>query len=132
VPVNDQTLIRGAQLYQADCAFCHGGMVKQVSPLGAGSYPGAPQFLRRSHEMDDPDGHIYWVIEHGIRFTGMPGWKDSLSQQDLWTLVNFLKHYKHLPPAVQYAWEKMPASPVVAAKNGLPGPGPTAPASGAK
>jgi mono/diheme cytochrome c family protein len=127
VPVNDATLIHGAQLYQADCAFCHGGIHAAVSPMGQDSYPGAPQFLKRSHAMGDPPGQIFEVIDHGIRFTGMPGWEHAMSSQDVWTLVNFLKQYKNLPPAVETAWEQMPPSPVLAVKNGTLA-APTAPA----
>lgn len=56
---------------------------------------------------DDPEGWTYWKIEHGIRWTGMPSWKDTLSDQQIWTLALFLKHMDHLSPAAEQAWQKV-------------------------
>jgi mono/diheme cytochrome c family protein len=56
---------------------------------------------------DDPEGLSYWRIEHGIRWTGMPSWKATLSEQQIWTLALFLKHMDKLPPAPEQAWQKL-------------------------
>jgi hypothetical protein len=48
---------------------------------------------------DDPEGWTFWKIKHGIRWTGMPAWKDELSDQQIWTLALFLKHMDKLPTA---------------------------------
>lgn len=108
--MNDATLTRGAQLYQGNCAVCHGGANYRTSDLHHDVYPGAPQFLTK-HAMKDPDGQIYFVIKQGIRFTGMPAWANNISDADIWTIVDFLKHIDTLPPQVQAAWKQMPMSP---------------------
>ncbi|HUO60647.1 MAG TPA: cytochrome c [Candidatus Acidoferrales bacterium] len=110
VPVNDQTLIRGAEVYQGNCAVCHGGAHYEVSLLHKAVYPGVPQFLKGGGP-DDPDQNVFYVIKHGIRFTGMPAWEYNMSDADIWTVVNFLKNMEHLPPAVQAKWNQMPMSP---------------------
>jgi mono/diheme cytochrome c family protein len=53
---------------------------------------------------DDPDGVSFWKIKHGIRLTGMPSFGSTLSDQEIWTLVLFLKHMDKLPPVAQQAW----------------------------
>lgn len=138
VPVNDQTLIQGAALYQANCAVCHGGANYQRSGLREGVYPGVPQFIRVNegnhgserhghHERRGPDDGGFYVIKHGIRFTGMPAWKYSMSDDQIWSVVNFMQHMNHLPPDVQQAWQKMPMSPIAPPQNspvpGNSGPG---------
>ncbi len=124
VAVNDQTLMHGAAIYQANCAVCHGGANYQRSGLRDGVYPGAPQFVHVDegshggehhgghHAHNGPDEFGYYVIKHGIRFTGMPAWKYSLSDDDIWSVVNFMHAMNHLPPDVQAAWQKMPMSPI--------------------
>ena len=54
---------------------------------------------------DDPEGWTFWKIKQGIRWTGMPAWKDSLSDDQIWKITLFLKHMDKLPPAPQAAWQ---------------------------
>jgi mono/diheme cytochrome c family protein len=143
VAVNDQTLMEGAKLYQGNCAVCHGGENYTKSPLGKGVYPGAPQFMRfvefeRTHpnfkmrkmspaqEQARAD-HGFYVIKHGIRFTGMPGWKYNMTDTQIWEVVNFMHNMGHLPPDVAAAWKEMPMSPIP-----VPVAAPAAPAKAAK
>lgn len=112
VPVNGQTLMRGARIYQANCAICHGGANYRMSPLHKGAYPGAPQFLVKGGP-GDPPAVVFYTIKHGIRFTAMPAWKYNLSDLDIWSVTNFTRQIGKLPPQVQQAWEQMP-SPIPA------------------
>lgn len=128
VAVNDQTLMAGAKLYEGNCAACHGGENYTRSPLGRGVYPGAPQFMRfvefmRTHpnfkmhkgtpaQEQARDDHSFFVIKHGIRFTGMPAWKYNMTDTEIWEVVNFMHHMGHLPPEVAAAWKEMPMSPI--------------------
>jgi hypothetical protein len=39
------------------------------------------------------DGQLKWIIENGIRFTGMPSFGDGLLKDDeMWHIVRFLRH----------------------------------------
>ena len=44
------------------------------------------------------DGELFWVIENGIRFTGMPGWSTGTpgGEEDSWKLVQFIRHLPQL------------------------------------
>jgi len=59
---------------------------------GKGLYPKPPD-LRKAETQGLSDGEIFWIIENGVRFTGMPafgGGKDSAN--DSWKLVLFIRH----------------------------------------
>jgi mono/diheme cytochrome c family protein len=105
-PLTDANLIAGIQLYAKHCAICHGTAQgdASASPVAIGEYPKPPQLATDGVE-DDPEGVTFWKIDHGIRWTGMPSWKATLSHQQMWTLALFLKHMDKLPPTPEQAWQ---------------------------
>ncbi len=108
VPLNDKNLIAGVQLFAKHCAICHGTAQgdASASAVAKGEYPAPPQLATDGVE-DDPPGYSFWKIKHGIRWTGMPSWKGTLTDQQIWTLALFLKHMNKLPPAAQQAWQQV-------------------------
>jgi mono/diheme cytochrome c family protein len=80
----------GSMTYDKNCAFCHGSLKEPVSPMRKNFYPSVPALM--THTPDDPDGHLFYVIKYGVRFTGMPGWSGVLSDDDIWKTVTFLKN----------------------------------------
>ncbi len=113
VAMTDAGLIEGIQLYAKHCTLCHGTAAGNASttPIAKGEYPKPPQLATEGVE-DDPEGWTFWKIKHGIRWTGMPSWKDELNDQQIWTLALFLKHMDHLPPGPKAVWQQLtrPAS----------------------
>ncbi len=108
VALTDENLLAGVKLYGQHCAICHGTANgdASASPVAKGLYPPPPQLATDGVE-DDPEGFSFWKITHGIRLTGMPSWKGSLTDQQIWTLALFLKHMDKLPPAVAPAWQNI-------------------------
>ena len=53
---------------------------------------------------DDPPGVTYWKITHGIRFTAMPSFDRTLTEQQVWQVALFLAHMNKLPASVETAW----------------------------
>ena len=108
VALNDANLIAGVKLYGDNCVFCHGTAKGDAaaSSLAKGEYPPPPQLATDGVE-DDPEGYSFWKIKHGVRLTGMPSWKEALTDQQIWTLALFLKHMDKLPPAAQEEWAKV-------------------------
>jgi thiosulfate dehydrogenase len=100
----DQNLIDGMKIYTMNCATCHGSLDRKPAALGASFYPPAPNLI--SDPPDDPEWHTFYTIRTGIRYTGMPSWEKTLSEEDMWKLTSFLFHMDKLPPAVQEYWEK--------------------------
>ena len=89
-PAPDPAVLQqGQHLYKQNCDMCHGDS-QHAGPLHNAVYPKAPPLLLKPP--DDPDSRIYWVIDHGIRFTGMPAWGHQLNSDQIWSIVVFLKH----------------------------------------
>ncbi len=78
----------GAQVYTAQCAGCH-GLYGQNSPFGKTMFPMAPQLWAPHGNgvvgvSDDPVGETYWKVANGIRLSGMPSFRSSLSETQMW------------------------------------------------
>ena len=99
----DQNLEDGMKLYTMNCALCHGGLDRKPSTLATSFYPPPPNLI--SDPPDDPEWHIYYVIRTGARYTGMPAWDKTLTEQDMWKLTMLLSHMDKLPPGVQDYWK---------------------------
>ena len=108
VTLTDANLIAGIGLFGKHCAVCHGTAKGGASAtaIAKGLYPPPPQLATDGVE-DDPEGVSFWKIKHGIRWTAMPSWKDTLNDQQIWTLALFLKHMDKLPPAAEQAWQQV-------------------------
>ena len=108
VPLTDANLTEGVRLYAQHCAYCHGTAAGDTAatPLARGEAPRPPQLATDGVE-DDPEGVTFWKVKHGIRFTGMPSWRETLTDQQIWTLALFLKHMDKLPPGPDAAWKQV-------------------------
>jgi mono/diheme cytochrome c family protein len=89
--------LRAARLHFADhCAICHANDGSCDTPFGRNLYPKPPD-LRREQTQKLADGEIFWIIENGVRFTGMPAFGGAHgSDEDSWKLVRFIRHLPQL------------------------------------
>jgi mono/diheme cytochrome c family protein len=101
VDASEANLAAGAKIYRVQCAVCHGLPDQPVSAIAQGMFP-RPPFLMppKKGVTDDPVGEIYWKAKNGIRLTGMPGFANTLSDQELWQLSQFLHNAHELPQKV--------------------------------
>jgi mono/diheme cytochrome c family protein len=99
----DSNLEDGMKLYTMNCALCHGGLDRKESTLATSFYPPPPNLI--SDPPDDPEWHLFYTIRTGVRYTGMPSWDKTLSEQDMWKITMFLSHMDKLTPAVQDYWK---------------------------
>ncbi|HVB56823.1 MAG TPA: c-type cytochrome [Candidatus Acidoferrales bacterium] len=99
VTADEASLVAGARIYRDHCALCHGDPAHPKSPLADSLNPPAPQFATDMADM--PENQNFYILQHGIRWTGMPGWKNVLSEQQVWQTVTFLSHMQKLPPAAK-------------------------------
>jgi mono/diheme cytochrome c family protein len=100
---SDANLLHGMKIYQANCASCHGDAHQTHGILANALYPRPPQFLEDAPDM--PENQNFYIIQHGIRFSGMPAWKQSLSEQEMWQVTTFLSHMNKLPPQISEKWK---------------------------
>jgi mono/diheme cytochrome c family protein len=106
---NSPEVLRDARLHFADhCAICHGNDGSGDTGLGRGMYPKPPD-LRTAQTQNRSDGEIFWIIENGVRLTGMPAFGDSGEHgngQDSWKLVHFIRHLPALTVEERIEMEK--------------------------
>lgn len=93
VPMTPEVVAAGGTLYAANCAACHG-----ATGMGDGeaaqSLSPSPALL--SHMVSMPmavDEYLLWAVsEGGVAFsTQMPAFKDTLSQDEIWKVIAFMR-----------------------------------------
>ncbi len=101
--------LRDARLHFADhCAVCHANDGGGQTMIGSGLYPKPPD-LRLPETQSLTDGELFWIIENGVRFTGMPAFSNGGEHggmQDSWKLVHFIRHLPHLSVAERIEMER--------------------------
>jgi mono/diheme cytochrome c family protein len=106
---NSPDVLREGRLHFADhCAICHGNDGSGETAMGRGMYPKPPD-LRAAQTQNRSDGEIFWIIENGVRMTGMPAFGGSGEHgntEDSWKLVHFIRHLPALSPEERIEMEK--------------------------
>ena len=100
-PPSEENLVAGAKIYREQCVECHGQPGSTPSVASKGMYPPPPQFFERKVMGNDPVGQNYWIVANGIRLTGMPGYRQSLSELQLWQVSQFLSNRGNLPDSAK-------------------------------
>lgn len=102
-PATEENLVAGATLYLNHCGGCHGIPSNPDSQFAHSFYPPAPSFFKEAPDM--PENQNYYIIVHGIRWTGMPAWSKTLNDTQTWEIVTFLSNIEKLPPAAKRVFE---------------------------
>jgi mono/diheme cytochrome c family protein len=112
VAVSDENLRDGMLHFADHCAICHGNDGSCDTMMGSGLYPKPPD-MRRAETQNLSDGELFWIIENGVRFTGMPAFSTRHSSpEDSWKLVGFIRHLPQLTEAERLEMERNnPKSP---------------------
>jgi mono/diheme cytochrome c family protein len=79
---------KGFSLFRAECAMCHTAVGRNPSWMARGLNPVAPTFGKDADDMSAAE--LFWATKNGIRFTGMPAWGPSRSDQEIWDVVAFM------------------------------------------
>jgi len=103
IPNDEANYMDGAQIYKQNCAVCHGLPGKPATAIARGMFPKPPVLLEGKGVTDDEPGETYWKVAHGIRLTGMPGFKGSMSETQCWQVSILLANADKLPSAVKTA-----------------------------
>ncbi len=91
IPADDGSLARGAEIYAAQCATCHGDFGNGDGPGGTALDP-APAPIAHTGQMMS-DAYLFWrITEGGATFeTGMIPYKDILDEDARWDVINFVR-----------------------------------------
>ncbi len=101
LPASEENYLAGARIYREQCAVCHGLPGQDPTAIANGEFPKPPHLFKGKGVTDDPPGDTYWKVENGIRLTGMPGFKGSLSGDQMWQVSLLLANGDKLPAGVQ-------------------------------
>jgi mono/diheme cytochrome c family protein len=106
VPASAETLREGRLHFADHCAICHGNDGSCDTMMGSGLYPKPPD-LRLEETQKLSDGELFWIVENGVRFTGMPAFSGHHSApEDTWKLVHFIRHLPQLTADERMEMEK--------------------------
>jgi len=106
--VTDSELLgRAKDHFREHCAPCHGSDGRGDTKLGRGLHPRVPDLtLAATQELSD--GELFWIIENGIKLTGMPAFGEESPDDDehAWSLVHWIRRLPELPPEETQAIER--------------------------
>lgn len=111
---SDAVLEQGQQIFGQACSICHGANGRADVELGQSMYPPAMD-LTSPHVASWNDAELFWIIQNGIRFTGMPAWKYRIGEEDTWKLIHFVRNlpnwnaFRAAPEAATSGAGKSPA-----------------------
>lgn len=113
VALSPDVLVHARAHFADHCAGCHDNDGSGRTPIGRNLYPKAPD-LRQPDTQSLSDGELFYIIHHGIRFTGMPAWGTGKAEEDRdsWALVHFIRYLPAVTPAELAEMKKLnPKSP---------------------
>jgi len=92
VPDTPDAVKEGGEHFQHHCQICHGldGHNTGV-PFASKSSPPVPD-LASSSIQHYTDGQLKWIVQNGVRFSGMPAWQGILEEDEMWRVVLYLRH----------------------------------------
>jgi high-affinity iron transporter len=133
LPARVPTLARGAEVYQANCASCHGTLGRGDGPAGAGLEP-PPANLADAASLSDVTPLDYFQkITIGVTGTAMPGFESQLSFDDRWaaaayaTVLRLPAAAGDVPPALRAFATSARMSDDALAQSLTPGSDPKSP-----
>jgi cytochrome c553 len=89
----------GAAHFHSGCAYCHGAPGVPISPIARAMLPPPPDLASNVRPWRDRE--LFWIIKHGIKYTGMPAWSVQQRDDEVWALTAFLRRLPDLD-AAQY------------------------------
>jgi mono/diheme cytochrome c family protein len=89
LPDTDEIASQGREVFLGSCAQCHGADGRADTSLGRSMAPPAMD-LTSQHVQHWTDAELFWIIQNGVRLTGMPAWKSSISGTDSWKLARYI------------------------------------------
>jgi len=87
----------GMNHFADHCAICHANDGSGDTEMGRHLYPRVPD-MRQPATQDLTDGELFYIIENGVRLTGMPAWGGHGGSDSSWKLVHFIRHLPKVTP----------------------------------
>jgi mono/diheme cytochrome c family protein len=97
VSPTEENFIAGRDHFADHCTACHGNDGSGDTEMGRNLYPKAPD-MRLARTQDLSDGELFYIIENGVKLTGMPAWGTGTpeGEKSTWQLVTFIRRMPKL------------------------------------
>ena len=99
---NPSLVAAGASLYETGCVQCHGSPAAALPAIPQHMTPHPPDL--RTHVARWTPPQLFYIVKHGIKFTGMPAWPAGSREDEVWAVVAFLRE---LPRMDARAYERL-------------------------
>jgi cytochrome c553 len=111
VPALDRAdlYVLGAGHFHSGCAPCHGAPGLRPGLSAQHALPPAPALTNPRSEWNDAE--LFWIVKHGIKYTGMPAWVAQDRDDEVWAVVAFLKRLQRLDAQAYRELALGPAEP---------------------
>ena len=97
VKADAKSIAGGKQVYDANCAGCHGETGKGDGQLGEELNPKPANLVDAEWKHGSTDGDIFTVIHNGFKGTGMKAYGRKLTTHQIWDVVNYIRSIGPLP-----------------------------------
>jgi mono/diheme cytochrome c family protein len=97
-------LVAGFCAYETHCVACHGAAAVSRQPWVGGMEPQPPYLLDDVKKFTPSE--LFWIVSNGIKMTGMPRWREAMSDRDIWNIVAWLEASRNLPPLTYLRWRR--------------------------
>lgn len=91
---NEALIIRGASHYDVGCYWCHGAPSGGQPRVALHMTPHPPDLAEEVLEWDPQE--LFYIVRHGVKFTGMPGWPSEHRDDEVWAVVAFLQRFPQM------------------------------------
>jgi cytochrome c553 len=119
--LGDRTLvIKGAGAYDLTCRPCHGSPDLENPRVARAMLP-RPPYLPEIIADRSPE-ELFYIVKHGIKFTGMPAWPAQSRDDEVWSVVAFLLELPKMSAADYRRVVREEALPPMQSLAGVPLP----------
>src|SRR5262245_60407484 len=91
VPADAASIAAGKQIYEKNCANCHGVTGMGDGKMGAELNPKPSNFTDAEWKHGSTDGEIFTLIKEGSKGTGMKAFNSKLTTDQMWQVVNYIR-----------------------------------------
>jgi mono/diheme cytochrome c family protein len=89
-PPTNASAKEGDKYFGVDCSMCHGASGRKPTDTGRWMYPRAID-LGSAETQSYSDRELFWIVENGIRLSGMPAFGKVETDEHIWDMVKFIR-----------------------------------------
>lgn len=99
IDLSDPALVqRGSGHFATGCAPCHAAPGVRQSEVVEHMTPMPPQLHVGGQVAEWTDRELFWIVLHGIKYSGMPAWPTQERPDEVWSMVAFLRALPDMTP----------------------------------